>query len=469
MLGLVAACGAAATPETITVIETVVVEKEVEGETVTVVETVEVIKEVEVEKEVEKIVEKEVVVEVEADRPKLTVWYRDQFYDEGNFYDHKLIYSWANENNVEVELLTERGQGWGERFQVGAETGVIGDVMFGMQPENVALLHSRGMLLDVTDVVESLDGVGDGYFEAGKELCEMDNDGKFYCVPSEAVPNVVYYRADWMEEAGLEPKPAESGDELFEMAEALTIPGERYGLGFDLGCTGDDDKHAEIMLKSFGGTTFDADGKPNFNSPETIAYLQLWQDVWDKGIMPEGTITWKGADNNRAFQQGEVAIIVNQSSVAYWLVENDPEMWEQTLLGDFPAGPAEQINTIPMPTYFAWSGTEHPELAKSLLEYVHNPDNRRQYLNIVRTPSTHSALQDLEVFEEEPKLKAFQEQFDIGVSLSYPSPLTLPYLEQYGGVYTCQAINKVLVDGWTPEEAAEWGQGELTRIYESYQ
>lgn len=60
ILALIAvACGAAPTPETITVVETVVVEKEVqvEGETITVVETVvvekEVVKEVEVEKEVD--------------------------------------------------------------------------------------------------------------------------------------------------------------------------------------------------------------------------------------------------------------------------------------------------------------------------------------------------------------------------------------------------------------------------------
>lgn len=47
LMGLVAACGASAPePETITVVETVVVEKEVQGETVTVVETVEVVKEV---------------------------------------------------------------------------------------------------------------------------------------------------------------------------------------------------------------------------------------------------------------------------------------------------------------------------------------------------------------------------------------------------------------------------------------
>lgn len=46
VMGLVAACGAAQ-PETVTVVETVVVEKEVQGETVTVVETVEVVKEVE--------------------------------------------------------------------------------------------------------------------------------------------------------------------------------------------------------------------------------------------------------------------------------------------------------------------------------------------------------------------------------------------------------------------------------------
>lgn len=54
LMGLVAACGSAAPePEVVTVVETVVVEKEVEGETVTVVETVVVEKEVEVVKEVE--------------------------------------------------------------------------------------------------------------------------------------------------------------------------------------------------------------------------------------------------------------------------------------------------------------------------------------------------------------------------------------------------------------------------------
>ncbi|HXV44777.1 MAG TPA: ABC transporter substrate-binding protein [Anaerolineae bacterium] len=63
ILAFISACGAAPTPETITVVETVVVEKEVQGETVTVVETVEVIKEV----EVEKVVTVEVPVEAEGD------------------------------------------------------------------------------------------------------------------------------------------------------------------------------------------------------------------------------------------------------------------------------------------------------------------------------------------------------------------------------------------------------------------
>jgi oligopeptide transport system substrate-binding protein len=54
LAGVAVACGAAQ-PETVTVVETVVVEKEVQGETVTVVETVEVTKEV--EKVVEKVVE----------------------------------------------------------------------------------------------------------------------------------------------------------------------------------------------------------------------------------------------------------------------------------------------------------------------------------------------------------------------------------------------------------------------------
>jgi peptide/nickel transport system substrate-binding protein len=63
ILAFISACGTAPTPETITVVETVVVEKEVQGETVTVVETVEVIKEV----EVEKVVTVEVPVEAEGE------------------------------------------------------------------------------------------------------------------------------------------------------------------------------------------------------------------------------------------------------------------------------------------------------------------------------------------------------------------------------------------------------------------
>jgi oligopeptide transport system substrate-binding protein len=55
LLGVIAAACGSAQPETITVVETVVVEKEVQGEPVTVIETVEVEKVV--EKEVEKVVE----------------------------------------------------------------------------------------------------------------------------------------------------------------------------------------------------------------------------------------------------------------------------------------------------------------------------------------------------------------------------------------------------------------------------
>ncbi len=76
LLGLVAACGGAAPqPEVVTVVETVVVTKEVQGETVTVVETVEVEKEVIKEVEVEKEVIKEVEVDPDALPPEETLFY----------------------------------------------------------------------------------------------------------------------------------------------------------------------------------------------------------------------------------------------------------------------------------------------------------------------------------------------------------------------------------------------------------
>lgn len=77
LLSMIAAGCGAAQPQTITVVETVVVEKEVQGETVTVVETVEVVKEVEkvVTQEVE--VVKEVAVDPNALPPEETLFYGD--------------------------------------------------------------------------------------------------------------------------------------------------------------------------------------------------------------------------------------------------------------------------------------------------------------------------------------------------------------------------------------------------------
>jgi peptide/nickel transport system substrate-binding protein len=93
--GLVAC--AAATPETVTVVETVVVEKEVEGETVTVVETVEVEKVVEVE------VEKEVVVTAtpEASEPVILT-YADKAADLGTLDPH--FAAATNDRNV-VDMI----------------------------------------------------------------------------------------------------------------------------------------------------------------------------------------------------------------------------------------------------------------------------------------------------------------------------------------------------------------------------
>ncbi|MCK6629805.1 MAG: peptide ABC transporter substrate-binding protein [Anaerolineae bacterium] len=77
LLSMIAAGCGTAQPQTITVVETVVVEKEVQGETVTVVETVEVVKEVEkvVTQEVE--VVKEVAVDPDALPPEETLFYGD--------------------------------------------------------------------------------------------------------------------------------------------------------------------------------------------------------------------------------------------------------------------------------------------------------------------------------------------------------------------------------------------------------
>jgi multiple sugar transport system substrate-binding protein len=215
LLAVVAACGPAPTPETVTVVETVVVEKEVQGETVTVVETVEVVKEV----------EKVVTVEVEKEAAAPAKPF----------------------DGVEVNILTFVGPQVAEPLQrrgpdftelTGAKINVVTvpnselyqkaltDLASGTNsfdgflfaPAWVVDFAPAGFLEDLTDRVHNDKAL------QWNDIAPFFQDfnsyqGHVYSIPLDGDMHTVYYRTDSLAEAGLE--PPKTWDDYLEVAKTL--------------------------------------------------------------------------------------------------------------------------------------------------------------------------------------------------------------------------------------------------------
>lgn len=219
VLGLIVACGAQATPETITVIETVVVEKEVQGETVTVVETVEV--EVEVVKEVEVEVVKEVEVEVEkeAEPPEpaeLSMWYFN--WPPGYLYQEERVRIYTQENpHVTIDFdhsIPPVGEGGFEDKVTSAlatETGP--DIFAVINPQAVKLIN-KGQLAPMDDEAvealgfDSLDSLK-GSRMAGAFDSWSDDNGVPHGYHWELSWLVMYCNDERLKAAGVDPDAVE--------------------------------------------------------------------------------------------------------------------------------------------------------------------------------------------------------------------------------------------------------------------
>ena len=105
--------------------------------------------------------------------------------------------------------------------------------------------------------------------------------------------------------------PPQTWDEFLAAAKALTKDGV-YGTAW-LGVQGDASTWAwATYLFSEGGTFFDENDKPVFNSEAGVKALQMIVDMIHKDqVMPPSVSSWDYDQINAAFPQGRVAMVIN--------------------------------------------------------------------------------------------------------------------------------------------------------------
>jgi len=198
-------------------------------------------------------------------------------------------------------------------------------------------------------------------------------DGVLTGVPIVTEAEVLYYRKDLLEAAGI--AVPTTLDELKAAAEALTDKdNEMYGF-VARGQRSPLVTQFSSFLYSSGGDWFDADRQATINTPEALAAIDLYGTLL-REYGPPGVLNMSWPQAVAIFAQGNAAMYTDASSIYANVL--DPELSavaDKTGVAVFPAGPAGPI----MYNVTSWglaipSGSQNKEAACEFIKWATSKD-----------------------------------------------------------------------------------------------
>lgn len=217
-----------------------------------------------------------------------------------------------------------------------------------------------GVLRPVDTVI---DAIGRDRFSANA-LADMTVDGEVYGIPYYSHAQVMWYRDDLLEAAGLD--VPQTWDEFYDAAVALTKDGV-YGAAVSL--SPNDllgTRYLNYYVRSAGGSLLNDDLTANLTSPEAIEGIKFWVDVY-KNCSPAETINYTVNDHATLYYQGITAFDFNSGFQIDGVRNNRPDLLPYvscTMLprmnADDPLYSAEATH-IPL---VVWQNSEHPDICE---------------------------------------------------------------------------------------------------------
>lgn len=403
-----------------------------------------------------------------ATMPKLTIWAATTFTPDADNTQDEQIMAWGEANGVEIELARMSQDERTPRWQTAFESKQFPDCA-AIEQNDLPQFIESGVLAETTEVMQRLNEL-EGGFTDGAFLAGRTADGKHWSVPSFSSTEVFYVRTDKLEEQGL--ALPETWDDVVAIAEAINAPEDQFwGWGKQMGTPSwDSEVSFTSMLWSYGGSTWDEEGQPAIDSDATRQVLDLIKGAWDAGLIPPDGPTWDDGANNRAYQSEIVGMTLNTGSILRYLQTEDPELLEKTAVIPIPGGPEGRFVSG---YYYQWgvfNTSEHVDLCLQLLEHIFAPEQLSPFYeggggNML--PVYNEMLND-EMWQD-PERKVLADMVSATRPQGYPG-LTTPWiLDAWMDHTMAKMVNRVLVDGWSNDDAIAEAEAALQTWYDDWQ
>lgn len=282
--------------------------------------------------------------------------------------------------------------------------------------------------------------------------------GQHFAFPLAGYANVLNYRKDVLEQAGI--KPPTTQEELLAAAQKLTDASKDfYGIAL-LGAKGSAVAQDYMAwVQQHGGRILDDSGKVAVNTPQNVEILKFFGDMFK--YAPPGSTDYWWDQRETAFRSGKVAMMEGWS-IARAGYEN-PEISSIAGKVDITAAPVKS-GVDPKFGFGGWgiginadSKPEKQECAWQFIKWLSSPEIQKEWLRNDGAPIRRSTMTDPEIVKEFPWMPLLLTSFEKGDGNYRPRIPQYSIIEDALGTH----VNAFLVGQETAEQALEAAQKQI--------
>jgi len=381
----------------------------------------------------------------------LVVWMKKGFVEKQNSEFIDRVQAFAHMKGIKVNVEMIAYEDFFPRWTAAIESGNVPDVsFFGYQ--EVGQFYNQGVLADVTKLLDEIQAKYGDIFNNSIEAVTFK--GTSYAVPLWGEGTALYYRKDYLKQAGIA-NPPNTWDEFRKDAIKMTDPKKGvYGAGLGYGQGNSDAEWlSRSILWAFGGAIFDQNGKLALDSYSAQCAVNFIKQLFKQDkVTPPTAMGWNDGGNNTAYISGQAAMVVNTGSIIKALRDKYPDLLAKTGVVVLPEGPAGRFTAGISNNLGVFKGAPHPQLARELIMYLLDP---AWYANWIAV----SAPLALPVYKNLANSPTWQDEHNKAFMDSMATFRFLGYKGSYtawaGAIYNARLINTMFADVITNNVSVE--------------
>jgi N,N'-diacetylchitobiose transport system substrate-binding protein len=288
--------------------------------------------------------------------------------------------------------------------------------------------------------------------------------GKYIGVPFTGGAWMMFYRADWFKEAGLEP-PSNS-ENLLKAAKYFTKNG-KWGIALP-GALADAQQAADTFCQGFGGYVTNDKNEVTVNSPENVKAIQMYVDLFKNNFVPPGSLNLGWGDVGTAFANEQVAMFPLNGWGLVIANSTNPNSVKPGIVGitEFKENP-DSPPAIYNGNWVIPTKAKNPEGAALFCEFFLRTENLSRFLASVpfypMMPVTLEVAKTAKEILEDPLVKTQVDLFTRGYVPWFKSGDSLTGTFYNTDFTFAQAIQDVLTKSMTVQQALDLGKEKILK------